>query len=291
LSDRSLRSMAALMTAFAIAMIILVISYSKHFGARANRNTSSVGGDTQSCKDVTRTNTALLLLINVCATMVLGMSNTYQQLVTSLKISDLKHALSKFGDSRVGTNSPFSIKHKKEGRKRAWAAWVLLVVTSMPIHFLANSLIGPSYTQELPKTVQYNAVADPSNYTQVNPFRNEQNAYLTSDLSFPCWSAFRIGTPHYPKSTAVLENDYGIFSSDQDKFDATWDRIIVHYEPNKCTKYREDSTDADIDLIESAYWDYGYRWVYGKGDCVMGTDVTYVIVGNMASESCYMNTD
>lgn len=86
LSDRSLRSMAALMTAFAIGMIIVVVAYAKHFAQRSNRNTSSVGGDTQSCKDVTRTNTALLLLINVCATMVLGMSNTYQQLVTSVSL-------------------------------------------------------------------------------------------------------------------------------------------------------------------------------------------------------------
>jgi hypothetical protein len=87
LSDRSLRGMAATMTAFAIAMLALVISYAKVFTNRANRNTSSVGGETQSCKDVTHTITALLLLINVAATMVLGMSNTYQSLVTSLKAS------------------------------------------------------------------------------------------------------------------------------------------------------------------------------------------------------------
>jgi hypothetical protein len=77
--------MAGLMTAFAIGMIVVVIAYAKHFATRANRNTSSVGGDIQSCQVVTHTNTALLLLINVCATMVLGMSNTYQQLVTSRK--------------------------------------------------------------------------------------------------------------------------------------------------------------------------------------------------------------
>jgi hypothetical protein len=135
LSDRSLRGMAVLMTAFAIGMVIVVVAYAKAFQTRANRNTSSVGGGTQSCKAVTHTNTALLLLINVCATMVLGMSNTFQQLVTSLRVTDLKHALSRFGDSRVGTNSPFSIKHKKEGKKRAWAAWFLLIFTSMQYIF------------------------------------------------------------------------------------------------------------------------------------------------------------
>jgi hypothetical protein len=123
--------------------------YAGNSAQRSNCNTSPVGGDPQVCRDVTRTNTALLLLINVCATKVLGMRKTYQQLVTSLRIGNLKHALQNFGGSRVVANSPFSIKHKREGEKRAWASWLLIVPTSMPIHFFANSLIGPSYIQEL----------------------------------------------------------------------------------------------------------------------------------------------
>lgn len=138
LVDRSLRTMAVLMTLFAIGMIILIASYAPHFRDRANTNTTSVGGEARSCKDVTHTNTAMLLLINVCATMILGMSNTYQQLITSLRVSDLKYVLSKFGDSRVGTNSPFSINQKRMGRKRSWAAWLFLVLTSMPVHFLGK---------------------------------------------------------------------------------------------------------------------------------------------------------
>jgi hypothetical protein len=138
LIDRSIRGMAALMTLLAIGMIILIALYADHFRDRANSNTTSVGGDASSCETVTRTNTACLLLINVCATMILGMSNTYQQLVTSLTITDIKHVLCKFGDSRVGTNSPFSINQKQEGRKRSWAAWLFLVMTSMPVHFLGK---------------------------------------------------------------------------------------------------------------------------------------------------------
>lgn len=85
LSDRSLRGMAGLMVVLAFAMVILVACFARFFTQRANRNTSSVGGETQSCKTVTRTNTAFLLLINVCATMILGMSNTFQQYVTSCR--------------------------------------------------------------------------------------------------------------------------------------------------------------------------------------------------------------
>jgi hypothetical protein len=142
LIDRSLRGMAALMTLLSIGMIILIAFYAEHFRNRVNTNTTSVGGDTSSCRSVTRANTASLLLINVCATMILGMSNTYQQLVTSLTVTDLKHVLCKFGDSRVGTNSPFSINQKREGRKRSWIAWLFLVLTSMPVHFLGK----PSHT-------------------------------------------------------------------------------------------------------------------------------------------------
>lgn len=133
LIDRSLRSMAVLTTLFAIGMIVVVATHMEPFRSRANKYTSSVGGEPMNCSTVTHTNTVLLLLINVAATMILGMSNTYQQLVTSLKIGDIKYMLQKFGDSRVGTNSPFSINHKLEGKRASWATWLFLVCTSMPI--------------------------------------------------------------------------------------------------------------------------------------------------------------
>ena len=192
LSDRSFRTMAMTMSALALGMIILIACNIKHIVNRTNVGSTSVGGEPDSCKRVTHTNTACLLFINVCATMVLGMSNTYQQIVTSLKISDLRYALSKFGDSRVGTNSPLNIQHKEKGKKRAWAAWFLLIFTSMPVHFLANSLIGPSYTQELPEVVEFNPVDLPElNVTSLRDLSG--GFYINGDLSFPCWSAFRYG--------------------------------------------------------------------------------------------------
>ena len=75
------------------------------------------------------------LFINIASTIVLGMSNTYQQLVTSLSVGDIKWALSKAGDARVGTNSPFSIKFKRTGKWTACLAWVLLISTSL-VRFL-----------------------------------------------------------------------------------------------------------------------------------------------------------
>ena len=51
LVDRSLRSMAALTSIFALIMIIICISYMSDFVTRPNKNTTSVGGKTgESCK-------------------------------------------------------------------------------------------------------------------------------------------------------------------------------------------------------------------------------------------------
>jgi hypothetical protein len=275
LSDRSFRGMAALMTLFAIGMITVVCSYAKEFGSRANRNTTSVGGATQSCKSVTHTNTALLLLINVCATMVLGMSNTYQQLVTSLKVSDLKHVLSKYGDSRVGTNSPFSINHKRDGKKRAWASWFLLICTSMPVHFLANSLIGPTYTQELPSIIEYNAVdkLPPTSYSSLQYYYTTSDVSITSQMSFPCWSAFRTGTAHYAKAAYVLDLDQSVFGFSQSKFGTTWKTMVVNYQTVNCTKYMNNAHNIDMDTLERSHRGRQSSSQYQIDNCAMGKDV------------------
>ena len=73
------------------------------------------------------------LIINIAATMILGMSNTYQQLITSLEADEVRWVLSTRGDSRVGTNSPLAINHKKTGKSKAWLAWLLLILTSLVI--------------------------------------------------------------------------------------------------------------------------------------------------------------
>jgi hypothetical protein len=63
--------------------------------------------------------------------MVLGCSNTYQQLVTSPSVEEIPWVLSKYGDTKVGLNSPWSINRKRTGKLKAWLAWMLLVATSI----------------------------------------------------------------------------------------------------------------------------------------------------------------
>ncbi|CAI6339628.1 unnamed protein product [Periconia digitata] len=231
LVDRSLRTMALTMCLFAFAIVILLIVNAKPYSERLNKSTSSVGGVTQSCKAVKNENAALLLLINIAGTMILGMSNTYQQLITSLTVQDIKPALEKLGDSRVGTNSPFNINHKTFGRKRSWVAWTLLVATSLPIHFLANSLMGPSYVTMPPDHVEYNVT------TQEGMDR------IRSDLgygSFLCWSSFRTGRAHFARPEMMMSQDMDQFQTSSRYF---YRKIVVSYDSKNCEGLENSTTD------------------------------------------------
>ncbi|KAF2627644.1 hypothetical protein BU25DRAFT_440024 [Macroventuria anomochaeta] len=199
--------MAALMTLFAIGMII-VIPY------------------------VTYTNTAMLLLINICAIMILGMSNMYQQLVTPIKITYLKHVLSKFDDSRFGTNSP----------KQSWAAWAFLVLTSMPVHFLGRCLLGHN-EQILPNEVLFHDVANMAAMYYGTSSNYYSQRSLNEYASFVCWSALRTGQPHFPGNTHVLEAGQDTYSADSSDFGKAWNTIQAHYDRN-CTNYVKTVTDV-----------------------------------------------
>ena len=76
--------------------------------------------------------------------MILGMSNTYQQLVTSLTVDEIRTVLSRYGDSKVGINSPTAINHKSKGKVKAWLAWLLLVSTSLVGAFLLEENLSCS---------------------------------------------------------------------------------------------------------------------------------------------------
>lgn len=204
-----------------------------------------------------------------------------------MNIGDLKHVLSKLGDSRVGTNSPFNINHKKEKRKRAWASWALLISTSLPVHFLANSLIGPSYTQELPANIEF--VSEKIN-GQIS--RNKIDGVLIDDWkSFPCWSAFKTGRPHYPISSDILKEDGGEFGAGQDQFGWTWTRLQVHYSDTNCTKYLKTATDADLVTLEKSYKapiTYYYSTAYLEGNCQMGVSL-YCTLHDPIPAKCRLN--
>jgi hypothetical protein len=177
--------------------------------------------------------------------MVLGMSNTYQQLATSLRIDELRWMLSKRGDSRVGTNSPSAINNKRTGKLTSWLAWLLLIFTSLvgffyspaslrltglpnqPVHFLANSIIGPSLLIIPPQNVHYNVTSGEVPYSIWKD--------RTDDDQFGCWTAFRTGNYHYSR-------DWGSFSKDRSGMSSS---VTVTYN-STCAAYRNATTDIAL---------------------------------------------
>ena len=77
LVDRSLRSMAVLNSVFALIMLIVCVVGLKPFIDRRNPYSTSIWwGSDESCSSVENKNLGIHLIINISATMLLGVSNT-----------------------------------------------------------------------------------------------------------------------------------------------------------------------------------------------------------------------
>ncbi|KAB2572431.1 hypothetical protein DBV05_g8912 [Lasiodiplodia theobromae] len=292
LVDRTLRGMAALTSTFAVVMIVICVVYAKDFTKHMESLPNSTSVTISSGSDSDRKAEAYKFLINVAATMILGMSNTYQQLLTALTVDDLKHALYKYGDARVGTNSPFSIKHKRDGRLRAWLAWILLICTSMPVHLLANSVIGVSDYYGVRLNVHYHP---------------EDNATSNSSYSFggfDCYSALRTGQARldptmwedalpgssyadkYYTSASLCPANH---SDPNNPFDASnseetvYTDITVYYEPGSaCSDLVNQSVPHDEVWDEWESGDYSNNYTY-FGGC-SGRNFTCHYSGNSTVE-------
>ena len=79
------------------------------------------------------------LLINFFGTIVLAASNYLQQLCSNLSITDISNRLDKYKDFKFGSNSPGNVFQQKFSLK---LLWLLLVITSLPLHVLINGIIG-----------------------------------------------------------------------------------------------------------------------------------------------------
>ena len=187
-------------------------------------------------------NVVIHLVINIAATMILGMSNTYQQLITSLSTTELRWALSKHEDSRVGTNSPFNINHKKSRRVSSWCQWILLIATSLPVHFLANSVIGPTVYYQPPTNVTLHAVGE-LGYSQRRAYNSSLNYGLGTNEEIgdrACWVAFRTGVYSITQSDYQNRDD---LMSELESWELS--SVAINYtEP--CNQYAKTTTFAAI---------------------------------------------
>ncbi|KAL8901305.1 MAG: hypothetical protein Q9207_005262 [Kuettlingeria erythrocarpa] len=268
--------MAALMTLFAFIMVIICLVHSRDFANRPNKSSTSVGGKAnQTCGSMEGKNVMIHLVINIAATMILGMSNTYQQLITSLSTSELKWALSKHEDSRVGTNSPFNINHKKEKKLQAWLQWLLLIATSLPVHFLANSVIGPSIYYDSPKNITYIPVDDLGDDQNLRYNRTLSDIlYYEKYADRACWLAFRTGIYSLSQSHA------GIYYQSEEAFDDWGNKAVAISYTQPCDKYAKTSTLKEMRDREFNTETSGKNaTLFSVGACGYGRDVACDLTG------------
>ncbi|KAL9111596.1 MAG: hypothetical protein Q9187_007910 [Circinaria calcarea] len=259
LVDRSLRLMAGLMTVFAAIMVLTCAVYFRTFLQRENRHSTSIGAKIgEQCDTVETRTTVLNLLINIAATMILGMSNTYQQLATSLKVDEIKWALSKRGDSRVGTNSPMAINDKRNGKLTSWLAWLLLISTSLPIHFLANSFIGPSLFIKPSRNVEYIPLPFLERRYSNYGYRDEYSDGRV--YGFGCWTAFRTGKYQFSFEGSTGPDLQSL---------VTYPTIDVYYDSMNCTRYRNET--KDLAAVEQEWMSYKHSFSHPLYGHCMGT--------------------
>ncbi|KAL8802277.1 MAG: hypothetical protein Q9182_003929 [Xanthomendoza sp. 2 TL-2023] len=232
-------------------------------------------------------NVVIHLVINLAATMILGMSNTFQQLITSLSTKELRFALSTVEDSRVGTNSPFNINHKQKGKLSAWLQWILLIGTSLPVHFLANSVIGPTVYFQPPTNIT-SSLVEKLDYTKSSTYgRNLRSGLRENEKpgDRSCWVAFRTG--HYTISQSRKGLDDGL-SSELTSWQ--FNSFAVSYtEP--CARYSKTTTIEALRGKEFNEHPTGVNaTLYSVGGCGFGRDVSCEVTDRHRT-SHYSNYD
>ncbi|APA16249.1 hypothetical protein sscle_16g110190 [Sclerotinia sclerotiorum 1980 UF-70] len=233
LVDRTLRSMAGFTFLCAIIIFIIMIVYLPAFYRRLNKHSTSVGGkDGESCEHIESKNTAIHIFINIAATMILGCSNTYQQLITAPLVEEIPWILAQYGDAKIGLNSPLNINVKKSGKVKAWGSWLLLISTSIPVHFLANSVIGSSFYIEMPTNVTYNYHDFNLTSTQII-YEHEPVIFVTCHDS-ACWTSFRAGIYVLPNMMSDLSGQYEVEMPGKSP---SFKTVSVNYNQN-CTAYK-----------------------------------------------------
>ncbi|KAL1623166.1 hypothetical protein SLS54_004653 [Diplodia seriata] len=286
LVDRSLTGMAALTSLFAVIMLIVCVSASPEFSHQLekNPNSTSIAFHKGHCKSVEPGYQALKFLINVASTMILGMSNTYQQLATALRVDDLAYMLSKHGDCRVGTNSPFAINYKRTNRLKSWLSWLLLIMTSMPIHLLANSLVGTSTYRTTP-SVSYHPVSDFEQWYEDYYFSTTDYYHSYGTYSEVCMIAFNQGSLE-----SLQPNKSASFDDWKDYFGGAYlnaNAVKVYYDEQLCSE-RNQTKSANCTYLQMRCLSASDS--ADEGDCtlVLRMQSALILTGCLLAKAIYM---
>jgi hypothetical protein len=93
-----------------------------------------------NCSSLRIYNIIAHVILNAVGTVVLGASNYLQQICTSPTAKQVGHLLSTQGDIKFGSNMPVELFKRKGWKMKLF--WVLLILTSIPVHVLINGVVG-----------------------------------------------------------------------------------------------------------------------------------------------------
>lgn len=161
------------------------------------------------------------------------------------------------------------------------------IESSLPVHFLANSLIGPSTILEPPMTVQYNETS----WSEFGPYGSrlsDSMEWIADSSSYVCWSAFRAGKAHFPESSELLMNDRSSYGGDSDNLGNAYSRIVVKYAKENCTGLANTTSDARMLEHTLGYRHSSYYPSFFDGQCEMGTTVICGLY-DMQPAKCRLN--
>jgi hypothetical protein len=146
------------------------------------------------------------------------------------------------------------------------------------VHFLANSVVGPSFYIQMPTSITYETMDSPIQRNYSNVFEYDSPSYTTSnDIS--CWAAFRANSYHLPADLNNLDLEYNVYVLGNS---TTYKSVLVRYTAN-CTQYLNNTDYA------GALEDFNHtQYVISAGNCALGSSVTCQL-GDPQAKQCRMN--
>ena len=122
----------------------------------ASSHSMALSTDACSVQRFTSYSMASHVLLNLLGSLVLAFSKFLQQICTSPTLSDVKYELSTRGDVNFGSNIPLPFLRRKN-QKRLMLVWLLLVLSSAPLHLALNGITG--YAELVPQYRGSNSIA------------------------------------------------------------------------------------------------------------------------------------
>lgn len=117
-----------------VLLVCFIVSLSK-------RETSNIGSTRifeGSCGRASTLNTIIHLVLNIISTGVLASSNFFMQIVTSPSRNEIKHCHSYLRSLKIGLQSPTNIPFLSRMKQ---SCWLILLLSSIPIHLFFNSAV------------------------------------------------------------------------------------------------------------------------------------------------------